>query len=124
LIFELSSPVEQIHQLEGDLMDIYHAINATIQTPPQDLIQAQGLLAQYPLDAQTQLITAIYLGRDHIHNTEMRDDTDWTRRAIDHIPVEDYAQIVYEKASSDSAKTYLQRLLLCSRASGYDLGNM
>jgi len=105
-------------------MDIYHAIGATIQSPPRNFLQADALLAQYPLDTQTQLITAIYLGRDHIHSTEMRGDTDWTRRAIDHIPVENYARILFEMASSNATSTYLNSLLRCSKASGYHLSKM
>ena len=105
-------------------MDIYHAIGTTIQGPPRNLLQAEALLAQYPLDTQTQLITAIYLGRDHIHSTEMRGDADLTRRAIDHIPIENYARILYEMASSSVTTTYLNSLLRCSDASGYDLSKM
>ena len=105
-------------------MDIYQAINDVLQNPPRTQVAADGLLAQYPQDVQEQLIAAIYLGRDHIHNSKMRDDTDWTRRATDHIPSRDYGQILYEKASSGSAETYLNALLLCSKASGYDLKNM
>lgn len=105
-------------------MDIYHAIDATIQRPPRNLLQAAALLVQYPPDVQTQLITAIYLGRNHIHSAEMQGDTDWTRRAIDGIPAESYAQILYEKASSNATATYLNSLLRCSKASGYDLNKM
>ena len=68
-----------------------------------------------------QLITAIYLGRDHIHSTEMQGDADWARRAIVPIPAEHYAPILYEKASSSATTTYLNSLLGCSEASGYDL---
>jgi hypothetical protein len=105
-------------------MDIYHAIAATIQTPPKSLAQAHTLLSNYPLEIQTQLIAAIYLGRDHIHSSKMRDDTDWTRSATDHISADDYARILYEKASADASTTYLESLLLCSKASGYDLNKM
>lgn len=105
-------------------MDIYDAIAATIQNPPSNLAQAQALLAHYSPDVQMQLIAAIYLGRDHINSTEMRSDTEWTRRAIDHIPVEDYAQILFEKASSNMTTHYLNSLLRCSKATGYDLNNM
>jgi len=122
LIFRYAAHSYVSRTLEHEPMDIYHAINNTIQNPPRNLTQAQALLAQYPLDIQIQLITSIYLGRDHIHSAKMRDDTDWTRGAIDHIPIKDYAQILYEKALSST--TYLDSLLRCSNASGYDLKNM
>ena len=105
-------------------MDIYHAIDATIQRPPRKLAQAQALLSQYSLDVQAQLIAAVYLGRDHIHSTTMRDDTDWTHRAVDHISTQNYAQILFEKSSSNATTKYLTSLLRCSKASEYDLNKM
>lgn len=107
-------------------MDIYQAINDTIQNPPRSERDAAALLAKYSADVQEQLIAAIYLGRDHIHANQMDPQFDWTRSATDHIPKADYARIVFEKSSGvdPAAATYLQKLLSCSKVSNYDLRSM
>jgi hypothetical protein len=111
-----------IHQPKVSIMDIYHAINSVMQNPPGNEQAAASLLAQYPADVQEQLIAAVYLGRDHLHSSQMRPDTDWTRAATDHIKASDYPRILAEKDSA--VQTYLSRLLQCASASNYDLKTM
>ena len=103
-------------------MDIYHAINSVMQNPPRNEQAAASFLAQYPAEVQEQLIAAVYLGRDHLHSSHMREDTDWTRAATDHIKASDYPGILADKESA--VQTYLSRLLQCSNASNYDLKKM
>ena len=73
-------------------------------------------------ESQQQLIAAVYLGRDHLHCSEMNMDLDLTRAAIDHIPAEEYAQILSEKSSS--LETYLGQLIACAQVSNFDLDTM
>lgn len=106
-------------------MDIYQAIATTIQAPPQSEAEAQSLLNRLSEKVQTQLIAAIYLGRDHLHHNEMRIDRDRTVNAIDKlITREAYARTLYEKASAGASKTYLETLLKCAKASEFDLNTM
>lgn len=95
-----------------------------MQNPPRSEAEARALLGQYSPDVQAQLINALYLGRDHIHSAQMQEDADWSRNATDHISPKDYVRILYEKASADASTTYLDKLLFCAAASGYDLKQM
>lgn len=103
-------------------MSIYTIITNLRSTPPRSEAAAAAFLAALSLKQQQQLIAAVYLGRDHLHSSEMRTDVDLTREAIDHIPANDYAQILWEKA--DSLDTYLGQLVACASASNFDLESM
>lgn len=103
-------------------MSIYTIISNLRSTPPRTVADAVAFLATLSPTQQQQLIAAVYLGRDHLHCREMRTDVDLTRAAIDHIPVNNYAQILWEKSSS--LDTYLGQLVACARESNFDLESM
>ncbi len=103
-------------------MSIYTIISNLRSTPPQSEAAADAFLRPLSPEVRRRLIAAVYLGRDHLHCNEMRADRDWTQAAIDDIPPEDYARILYEK--SGSLDTYLGTLVACACASNFDLNTM
>ena len=105
-------------------MDIYSAINQVMKKPPRSEVEAEIFLKSLEQKVQKQLINAIYLGRDHLHHTSMRADIDPTCAATDHIQPEEYALILWEKASGRAVVTYLGKLQECAAASQYDLRTM
>jgi len=83
--------------------------------------------AQYFLDTlspllQEQLISAIYLGREHIHFTELRKDVEISRFYTDNISKNEYAKIIHDKGCN--VTTYLNKIESCSSASGFDLNTL
>ena len=91
---------------------------------------AQAFLDGYSVDDQAALISALYIGRDHIHDTVIRDDyvpdgcvfdryfTTGRAPKWDISPTE-FARILYEKGNN--LPTYYTRFIDCTRASKYKL---
>lgn len=104
-------------------MSIHQIIDNLLQYPPQSEAAASAFLAKLTPEEQMRLIAAIYIGRDHLHCTEIRPDMlangGLKRASIDHIAQSEYAQILFEKSSS--LNTYLKTLVRCAEASGFDL---
>lgn len=100
-------------------MPIYNAMNTLKASIPSSPEAAQVFLNTLPSDVQEQLVCAIYLGREHIHSSELRNDIEISRAYTDHINKVDFARIIHEKG--DNVITYLDKLVACSKASGIDL---
>lgn len=100
-------------------MPIYNAMNNLKASIPRSAEAAQVFLNTLSSNVQEQLISAIYLGREHINSIKLRDDVEINRSYIDHVNKNEYAQIIYEKG--DNVITYLDKLVECAKASGVDL---
>jgi hypothetical protein len=83
---------------------------------------AQGFLNQYGVDDQAALISALYIGRDHIHDSSIRADYVPSGMAFDRffqtgdaskwlINPSDFARILYEK--NTNASVYFDAFLRC-----------
>lgn len=105
-------------------MPLYHAINALKANIPSSREAAKKFLETLSPSVQQQLIAAIYLGREHIHSSKLRDDEDieMNRSYTDHIGQDEYANILWEKGNN--IITYLNKLDECAKASGFDLNTL
>jgi hypothetical protein len=103
-------------------MNIYSAIEALQKSAPLTVVQAEEFVSGLSESVQKQLITSIYIGRDHIHSDVWSDDVCLSIDYIDHIPVEDFAQIVHEKHSA--LVKYLDSMLRCSSQNNFDLNSL
>ncbi len=93
---------------------------------------AQSFLDQYGVNDQAALISALYIGRDHLHVSNIPAEYVPSGRAFDRsfitgcapnwdIAPADYANIMYEKNSS--LHTYYEAFIRCTQASDYSLDN-
>lgn len=91
---------------------------------------AQAFLNQYSAADQAALISALYIGRDHIHDAQIRPDYLPKSMAFDRffhtgsapnwdIPPADFAGILYKK--NTMVATYYAAFIRCMRASGFSL---
>lgn len=107
-------------------MSINNIIDNLLASPPRTLADATAFLSKLTPEEQMHLIAAIYIGRDHLHCTEIRQDMmangGLKRTSIDHISPNEYAQILFEK--SGSLGVYLTKLRECAKASNFDLETM
>ena len=103
-------------------MSVYAAINSIKSTIPTSVEDAQAFLDTLPIDVQEQLISAVYLGREHINTDHLREDVDISRSYTAHIGRDEYARILYEKG--ENVAHYLERLESCAKASGFDLNTL
>lgn len=107
---------------QGEPVSLRNAITTLKSNPPATEAAAKTFLNTLPAETQDQLIAAVYLGREHIHCTELRDDVEMSRSYTDHIDKEEYPRILHEK--SESIPTYLSKLETCANASGFDLDQL
>ena len=103
-------------------MSLSDAIGRLKNHLPQSKEEAQDFLDSIPEDVQTQLIAAIYIGREHIHCSELRKDMEISRKYTDHISKSEYAEIINEKGVN--IRTYLSKLEDCARVSGFDINKL
>ena len=103
-------------------MSIYQAIQNLKVSQPQSEQGAATFLSNYTPKVQEQLINAIYLGREHIHATKLRDDVEISCKFVQHIPSEEYPRIIAEKG--ENTEKYLEKLEECANASKFDLNNL
>lgn len=100
--------------------------------PFQNSSVADAFLQQYSIDDQAALISALYIGRNHIGANQLNDDC-----FIEGIPFDRYHQtggghgfrwlinpaefatILYEK--NTNLRTYYQSFIRCANGSGVDL---
>lgn len=98
--------------------------------PFQNGERAQQFLDQYSTDDQAALISALYIGRDHIHDLGIRPDyvpTGWRfdrffttgREPKWDIHPNDFARILYEK--NTNLHRYYDAFIQCMEASQYSL---
>lgn len=103
-------------------MPIYQAIQNLKASLPLSKQGAAAFLNGYTPKIQEQLINAIYIGREHIHETQLREDVDISCNYVSHIPQEDYPRVIAEKGNN-SAK-YLDKLEECAHTSSFDLNDL
>lgn len=91
-----------------------------------NLTNSQNYLANLNTDDQLALITAMYIGRDHLHNDTINDDYLWmitdnkfNRYWHADIPKADYARVLYEKHSN--LPSYYNAFIRCTSNYGFDL---
>jgi hypothetical protein len=84
--------------------------------------EAQQFLDQWRPNVQEALIAAVYAGRNHLHESELRTDEPVSLKATDHIPQEEYAEILYGKRNSIGQ--YLNKLQECATKSNADLNEL
>ena len=105
---------------------------ATPHIPFANQAAAQAFLNQYSVDDQAALISALYIGRDHIHDSAIRGDYVPNGMAFDRffttgnapkwdIAPTDFARILYEKNSA--LQTYFDAFNRCVQASSYSLAD-
>ena len=104
-------------------MILLEAMQELKQNLPQSIITAQNFLDTLDLETQQQLIAAIYLGREHIHVSTLRNDVmPMNRDYVEHIHNDEYANIIYEKGLN--IITYLNKLEECAKNSNFDLNKI
>lgn len=105
-------------------MPLYQAMNLLKANIPCSREAAQKFLGTLSPSVQRQLIAAIYLGREHIHSSRLREDEaiEMNCSFIDHIEQDEYANILWEKGNS--VAVYLNKLEECASASGFDLNRL
>lgn len=102
--------------------NVYDAIQSFIGAGAVSTGQAEAMLSTYSDKVQAQLICAMYVGRDHLHSTKLKQSGSTYVGYTDHISPDEYAGIIYEKNSN--VATYLNKMLECSNNSGFDLNNL
>lgn len=103
-------------------MPIYQAISSLKNSAPLSQPQAQMFINSLSPKVQAQVIAAIYIGRDHLHANKWNEDIMLSTKFTDHIPQQNYAQIVYEKNSA--LITYLESIERCAQNEGFDLNSL
>lgn len=105
---------------------------------PANQDDANDFLSKYLVDDQCAIISAIYIGRDHIsYNTFIEDSEETSAYFTPSYPYgrfyttgnsprwiiepSDFARIIYEKASS--LELYCTAFKRCSDNSGYDMSS-
>lgn len=120
------------------MSNINTLMNDLLLNLPRTMNDAKIFLSKYSLDDQCALISAIYIGRDHIHYNTFIVESDETNAYF--LPSDpysrffstgkapnwmihpnDFAQIIYEKNSN--LKTYFDAFTRCSNGSGYDMSS-
>lgn len=104
-------------------MDITTLIQQAIPLIPfRNKNQAQIFLNSYIPDDQLALISALYIGRDHIHQqTLLNGYQNANRQTHNHISAVDFAQILVDK--HDAARGYFDSFLRCGGTVPGFLGN-
>lgn len=103
-------------------MPLYEEIEDLIQAVPMTQAAAERYLSGLSDKEQQQIIAAIYIGRDHLHSQSLNTNDEISRRCVDHISKDDYAEIISEKG--ENVATYLKKIITCANASGFDLNTL
>lgn len=115
------------------MTDIQQLIAAADQFIPfKNSDVAQDFLNKYSTADQAALISALYIGRDHIHSSQLNNDCLNSGIPFDRyfhtgggngvrwlINPEEFAQILYEK--NTALRTYYQSFLRCATGSNIQL---
>lgn len=105
---------------------------ATPYIPFANEATAQAFLNQYAVDDQAALISALYIGRDHIHYSQIQPNYVPSGMALDRffttgdpskwlISPSEFAEILYQKNSA--LQTYFDAFLRCMQGSSLSLAN-
>lgn len=113
---------QQHRNHRNQIVSIYSAIQNLKTSLPLSEQGAVNFLSGYDPKTQEQLINAIYLGREHIHSVQLREDVDISCNYVRHISPDEYPQIIAEKG--ENSVKYLDKLEECSEASGFDLNSL
>jgi hypothetical protein len=117
--------------MKNTMTTITQLIDAvTPRIPFANEMAAETFLGHYGVDDQAALISALYIGRDHIHASEIRPDYVPQGMAFNRffttgdaqkwlIEPSDFARILYEK--NTNLTSYLDAFLRCVQASNYSL---
>lgn len=114
----------------ADIQQLIGSISSHIPFP--DVETAQKFLDQYSIDDQAALISALYIGRDHLYDTQIRPDYVPRNMTFDRyftvghaskwdIDPSAFARILFEK--NTALDTYYQAFLRCVIGSKYRLQN-
>jgi hypothetical protein len=103
-------------------MTIYDAIDEFKRTRPFSQVSAQAFLDTLAPMVQEQIVAGIYIGRDHIHKSALTPSDEVSRFYIDHLPRDKYAEVLAK--FGDDAVRYLDKMIQCAEASGFDLRNL
>jgi hypothetical protein len=103
-------------------MSIYNHIDTLKNLVPLNQSQADAFLVSLSGKEQKQIIAAIYIGRDHLHNQEISDGYAMDTGMVDHISNDEYGRIISEK--NTAVKQYLDALTRCADNSGFDLNKL
>ncbi len=94
--------------------------DAQIHIPFTTETDAQNFLNKYSSDDQLALISALYIGREHIHMDTLGSQCVGVNRTdSNHIAEKEFAQILYEKGANVNA--YYKAFLRCNHNSKTDL---
>ena len=104
------------------MMPLYSAMQDLKISQPDSEEQARDFLETLDDKVQAQLITAVYLGRDHLHSKELRSDVSISREHVDLIDRTSYPKILFEKRGN--IPLYFDKLTECANASGFDLNQL
>lgn len=132
-IYVYSPYKSRVYQRDHKMTDINTLITAvTPHIPFPNENAAQQFLSQYPESDQAALISALYIGRDHLHERTIQPDYVPESMAFDRyfhtggdagqrwlIAPGEFARILYEKNTQLSE--YFSAFTLCASASGYNL---
>lgn len=103
-------------------MTIYEAIDELKRIRPFSVASAQAFLDTLAPMVQEQLISGIYIGKDHIHKSTLIPGDEVSRSYCDHIPREKFAEVLVKHGTSGI--THLEKMVQCAEASGFDLRNL
>ncbi|MFI8145045.1 hypothetical protein [Acinetobacter sp. ABJ_C5_2] len=76
-------------------------------------------LSQYSALVQQQFVSALYIGRDHLHHNSLRQDIEISSQNYDHIRDSEYTRLIFEKGAN--VATYLQKFRECATASNFNI---
>lgn len=82
--------------------------------------EVQSFLDKYDAIVQLQFVSALYIGRNHIHLSRFREQP--TILVADHINADEYARLIFEKGKN--VNTYLEAFLRCAKEADYDINSL
>lgn len=100
-------------------MSLENILTRLKDSSPLNQLQTSSFLSNLDEKTQLQVISAIYIGRDHLHSSRFEEVSQISSNACDHIDPKDFAGIIYEKGMS--IPKYIEQFLTCAKASNYNL---
>lgn len=95
------------------------AIADFLSTSINSIDDVKHFLNRYPANVQQQFVSALYYGRDHLHQSNLIDGSVISKQNIDHIENSKYGNLIFEKGSN--VATYLQKFRECAAASNFNI---